>query len=101
MLIVFAIAGAVVLFAVVAAAVGRGDGLDVAVRDLESPYLPDGPVTPAHVDELDFAVGLRGYRMDQVDQVLDRLGAELAARDHYIAELQRTIHGQPGMPPSL
>lgn len=101
MLIVFAVAGAVVLFAVAATAIGRGDGLEPAGRDLEAPYLPEGPVAPAHVDELDFAVGLRGYRMDQVDTVLDRLSAELAARDQYIAALERTIHAQPGVPPSL
>ncbi|HEX6194621.1 MAG TPA: DivIVA domain-containing protein [Jiangellaceae bacterium] len=100
MLIIFAIAAAVVLFAVAAAAMGRVDGLDAMTRDLESPYLPDGPVAPVHVDEIEFAVGLRGYRMDQVDAVLDRLSVELAARDQYIAALERTIHAQPGMPPS-
>ncbi len=33
-------------------------------------------------------MALRGYRMDEVDDVLDRLGAELALRDARIAELE-------------
>jgi DivIVA domain-containing protein len=39
-----------------------------------------------------FAIGLRGYRMDQVDDVLDRLGRELAARDDRIAALEQRGH---------
>lgn len=100
MLIVFAVVGAVVLFAVAAAAVGRVDGMEPVARDMPRPVLPDGPVTAVHVDKLDFAVGLRGYRMEQVDVVLDRLSAELATRDQYIAALERTIHAQPGIPPT-
>ena len=34
-----------------------------------------------------FAVGLRGYRMDQVDQVLDDLRDQLATKDRKIADL--------------
>ena len=40
---------------------------------------------PSDVDHLRFAVGLRGYRMDQVDQVLDELRDQLAAKDRKIA----------------
>ena len=38
-----------------------------------------------------FSLGLRGYRMDQVDQVLDRLAAELAAKDAQIEELRAQL----------
>ena len=48
--------------------------------------LPGEPA-PADVDKLRFSLGLRGYRMDQVDEVLDRLRDELAAKDLRIAEL--------------
>jgi hypothetical protein len=33
--------------------------------------------------------GLRGYRMDEVDDVLDRLAADIAIRDAHIDELER------------
>ncbi len=57
---------------------------------------------PADVDRLRFAVGLRGYRMDQVDQVLDELRDQLAAKDRKIAdlgaELGRRRHGPEQAP---
>jgi DivIVA domain-containing protein len=42
---------------------------------------------------LRFTPALRGYRMDQVDAVLDRLGQELADRDEELARLRD--HGTP------
>ena len=89
MLVVFVVVIAVVVFAVAAVASGRGDGLDAPERDLATPWLPDGPVSPGDVEAVRFAIGLRGYRMDQVDEVLDRLGRELAARDDRIAALEQ------------
>ncbi len=44
------------------------------------------------MDELRLPMALRGYRMDEVDDVLDRLGAELAYRDARIAELEAAAH---------
>jgi hypothetical protein len=38
-------------------------------------------------------VGLRGYRMLDVDEVLERLGAELAERDARIADLEAHLAG--------
>jgi DivIVA domain-containing protein len=83
-----------VLLAVVAAiavvAVGRGGSMTLAEPE-RSPRgeLPEGDLDRAAVDSLRFTVGLRGYRMDEVDAVLDRLVAELEARDERIAELER------------
>jgi DivIVA domain-containing protein len=83
-----------VLLAVVAAiavvAVGRGGSMSVAEPD-RSPRgaLPDGAVDRAAVDALRFTVAFRGYRMDEVDSVLDRMVAELEARDQRIAELEQ------------
>lgn len=93
MLVVFVVVIAVVVFAVAAVASGRGDGLDAPERDLATPWLPDGPVSPGDVEAVRFAIGLRGYRMDQVDEVLDRLGRELAARDDRIAALEQRGRG--------
>jgi DivIVA domain-containing protein len=83
-----------VLLAVVASiavvAVGRGGSMSVAEPD-RSPRgaLPDGAVDRAAVDALRFTVAFRGYRMDEVDSVLDRMVAELEARDQRIAELEQ------------
>ena len=50
---------------------------------------------PSDVDRLRFAVGLRGYRMDQVDQVLDELRDQLAAKDRRIADLRTELGRAP------
>jgi DivIVA domain-containing protein len=62
------------------------------VRDVYRQDLPDRPLTAEDLDGLRFGVTLRGYSMAQVDQILDRLGAEIAQRDARIAELS----GWPG-----
>lgn len=41
------------------------------------------------IKEIRFAVGLRGYRTDQVDQVLERLTVAVEERDQQIAELRK------------
>ncbi|NGN82859.1 DivIVA domain-containing protein [Arthrobacter silviterrae] len=66
------------------------DGLAAPVDGLPPVLLPAGAV-PADIDRLRFALGLRGYRMDQVDEVLDRLRDELAAKDSRIAELEAAL----------
>ncbi|HSN34753.1 MAG TPA: DivIVA domain-containing protein [Arthrobacter sp.] len=62
------------------------DGFDQPVANLPPVLLP-AEAEPSDIDRLRFAVGLRGYRMDQVDQVLDDLRDQLAARDRKIADL--------------
>ena len=88
MLVVFVVTGVVVVFAVAAAAVGRGGGLDPVESDLIRPSLPDRPISADDLNSVRFAVGFRGYRMDQVDDVLNRLGHELTERDERITELE-------------
>ncbi len=79
-----------VLAGIAVVAAGRGTGLAPATPDRPEPWLPAGrPVSAADLDELRFSVGLRGYRMDEVDAVLDRLRTELADRDARLAELER------------
>ena len=50
--------------------------------------LPSGPVDRAAVDGLRFTLAFRGYRMSEVDDVLDRLLVEIDERDRRIAELE-------------
>jgi DivIVA domain-containing protein len=70
---------------------GRGgepfeDGFDEPVASLPPVLLP-ADADPSDIDHLRFAIGLRGYRMDQVDQVLDELREQIAAKDREIERL--------------
>ncbi len=65
-------------------------GLPVATPDVPPPL--DGPVTePADLDRARFGLALRGYRMDQVDIVLDGARDAMAERDAEIARLRRLL----------
>ncbi len=81
--------GIAVLGGVAVVASGRGDGLANAEPDRADLTLPtDRPAAREDVDRLRFAVGVRGYRMDEVDDVLDRLAHDIALRDQQILELE-------------
>jgi DivIVA domain-containing protein len=69
---------AAVLVAVALFAAGRIDGMSDAVPD-SPPGLPDGPVTPEALREVRLPVSVRGYRMADVDELIERAAAELAA----------------------
>ncbi|WP_412126599.1 DivIVA domain-containing protein [Streptomyces xinghaiensis] len=90
------IALVVVVAAVTLAVVGGDDG--AALPDAEPDRLADPlplsrPVSRADVETVRFPVAVRGYRMTDVDDVLDRLAAELAERDARIAELETALAG--------
>jgi DivIVA domain-containing protein len=79
----------VIVFGVAAVAAGRGGTLGEAYPDRPDAALPDDRALRASdLDSLRFSVGLRGYRMDEVDEVLDRVSVELEARDKRIADLE-------------
>ena len=63
-----------------------GAGLDDPVPNLPPVVLP-AQAKPSDVDSLRLGLGLRGYRMDQVDQVLDDLRDQLQAKDREIERL--------------
>jgi DivIVA domain-containing protein len=65
-------------------------GLVQPVASLPPVLLPESP-SGEDVDAVRFGLGLRGYRMDQVDEVLDRLAAELDRRDAVIARLRAQL----------
>jgi DivIVA domain-containing protein len=84
LLVLLAVIGGI---AVVAA--GRGGSLPDADPDRSlRGTLPEGEVSRSTVDGLRFTLALRGYRMDEVDDVLDRLLDELDRRDARIVELE-------------
>ncbi|WP_241968395.1 DivIVA domain-containing protein [Streptomyces sp. ICBB 8177] len=86
-----------VVAAVALAVVGDGGTLPEAEPDrLRDPLPADRPLKAADLEELRLAVSPRGYRMSDVDDVLDRLGAELAERDARIAQLEAALASGPG-----
>jgi DivIVA domain-containing protein len=89
-IIVGLVAAVLLLGALAAWAVSRGDvpGVPVPVTTQSAQALPAGPVRAEAVHELRFDQAARGYRMAQVDAALERLADELAARDDEIARLR-------------
>jgi DivIVA domain-containing protein len=73
-----AILAVAVLGVAAVAASGRLGGLPPVVDDTPAPYLPGGRLTPANLQEVRFTVETRGYSMRQVDELMDRLSAQLA-----------------------
>ncbi|MEV1051837.1 hypothetical protein [Streptomyces sp. NPDC049887] len=91
------IAMVVVVAAVTLAVVGGGDKAvlpEVAPERLVDPLPLTRPVGRADLEALRLPVTARGYRMLDVDEVLGRLGAELAERDARIAELESALAGR-------
>ena len=75
LLVVVAVAAAV--FGLAAAVFGRGEELAPLAPGPTPSRLPVGDVAGDDVRELRFPQAVRGYRMAEVDWVLDRLADEL------------------------
>lgn len=87
MTLLFTVLAIGVLGLVVAVALGRiGGGLAEPASSVPPSGLPEADLHPDDLDGVRFAPALRGYRMEQVDQVIDRLRDELSRRE---AEIQR------------
>ena len=86
-----------VVAVVAAVATGRiTGGLDRPASSLPGKGLPTGPVSVEDVERVRFSPALRGYRMDEVDDLVDRLTDELRRRDAEIAQLRvRAAFGGP------
>ncbi|MDX6282128.1 MAG: hypothetical protein QOH03_3199 [Kribbellaceae bacterium] len=87
--------------AVAVVASGRWGAMAPAYDDRPDMTVPARQALTA--DDLEtarFGVGLRGYRMDEVDTLLERVAREVAERDRRIADLERAvspiIHGPEG-----
>ncbi|WP_203616286.1 DivIVA domain-containing protein [Streptomyces sp. SID13726] len=97
MFLFLVIALAVVVAAVTLAVVGGGESdgplPDVAPERLQDPLPLDRPVDREDVESVRFPLTARGYHMGEVDDVLSRLGAELAERDARIADLESALAG--------
>lgn len=63
---------------------GPIQGLVEPVASLPPVLLPEDP-SAADIESVQFSLGLRGYRCDQVDEVLDVLSAEISRLHEVIA----------------
>lgn len=83
---------AAILGAVALVATGRGGELSREEPDRPPVRLPDDRMVDAiDINRLRFPVSFRGYRMEDVDRVLDRLAGELAERDRQIDALGQEL----------
>ncbi len=103
---VFAILLVLALGGVAAAAAGRGVSLPEAFDDRTDSRVPGAPVSGADLRAVRFPLALRGYRMGEVDELLDLLAHQLEAQQDEIDRLRRPGSEPPagpvdGPPPSV
>jgi DivIVA domain-containing protein len=74
----FAILVVLVMGGVAALAAGRGAPMAEAYDDRPDALVPrDGPLRAEHVRRVRFSLAFRGYRMSEVDTLLDRVARQL------------------------
>jgi DivIVA domain-containing protein len=82
MMWLFAILVVLALGAVAVVAAGRGRPMDPAYDDAPDSLVPaEGPVTADDLRRIRFPLAVRGYRMAEVDALLERLAEEREAAD--------------------
>jgi DivIVA domain-containing protein len=85
-----------VLFLVASYAFGRGEEMAPALPEGTPLELPDGRLAGGDdLRALRLSVALRGYRMDEVDWLLERLSEQVDSRDREIARLRSVLHVEP------
>lgn len=91
----------VLLVLTTAAVLGRVDGsIAEPTSSLAHEPLPDGPLRARDLDELRFDTGLRGYRMAQVDRVVDRLRREVEELQDEVQRLRAERATSPTTTPT-
>ena len=77
----FAVIVVAVLGGIAVVAAGAGGSLAESFDDRPDARVPaDGPLTARDLRSVRFSTALRGYRMSEVDALLDRLAAEREPR---------------------
>lgn len=75
---------------------GRGEEMAPALPDGTPLELPDDRLADGDdLRALRLSVAVRGYRMDEVDWLLDRLSEQVDTRDREIARLRSVLHVEP------
>jgi len=79
---------------------GRGETQPPAELDRSPMELPDDrPVTGDDIRALRISPSVRGYRMTEVDWLIEQLAATLDRRDEEIARLTARLHPAPAEAP--
>jgi DivIVA domain-containing protein len=92
---------AAIVFGAVAYAVGWFESMAPAPPDSGEVGLPDGPLTATAIERTRFGLAFRGYRMAEVDEVLDRLRDEVARRDEEAARREQQLDVPEGASPDI
>jgi len=95
----FAILIVLALGAVAVVAAGRGTPMSPAYDDSPDSLVPrDGPVTAEDLRRIRFPLAFRGYRMAEVDALLERLAEEreAAEAERAGADTERDHEGDAG-----
>jgi DivIVA domain-containing protein len=88
----FALVIVLLIGAVAVVASGRWGSMAEVYDDRPDALVPARrALTADDIEASRFAVGVRGYRMDEVDTLLERLAREVAERDRRIADLERAV----------
>ncbi len=88
-----------VLFLIASFVFGRGEELAPLARDASPLTLPeDRPITGKDIRDLRIPVVFRGYRMTEVDWLLEELADSLDERDRQIVALRTGAGGRPDRP---
>jgi DivIVA domain-containing protein len=77
--------GAFILVLVGSLATGRSGGLENDAPDAPPFVLPTGPLRAADLSSIRLPLAIRGYRMAEVDALLDRIASQLEAARQWAA----------------
>ena len=80
MLWLFSILVVLVMGGIAVVAAGHGQPMRAVDHDRAGVPVPDGEVFADDVRRVRFSLAFRGYRMSEVDDLLDRLAAQLPER---------------------
>ncbi|SDG76293.1 DivIVA domain-containing protein [Lentzea fradiae] len=86
------VAVAAVVFLLAALVFGRGEELEPLPPGASPTRLPADGLTEEHVRELKFQQSFRGYKMSEVDWVLQRLATEVGELRARVEELESSEH---------
>ena len=93
----FGILLVLVMGAVAVVAAGRGQPMSEAYDDRPDPVLPVGEISGDDLRRTRFSLALRGYRMSEVDALLDRLARQLdGASPETHSEPSPRVRGEDG-----
>ncbi|MFZ2013828.1 MAG: DivIVA domain-containing protein [Nocardioides sp.] len=96
----FAILIVLALGAIAVVAAGRGTPMSPAYGDSPDALVPaQGPVTADDLRRIRFPLAFRGYRMAEVDALLERLAEEREAAEREAAEREAAAEEESVAPP--